>query len=347
MSSPHVKSILAVAAAAAALVASAASAQTVDGPAVNWNFSTWGKQRAFTVGIETVAKLIDERTGGKFKIKVHYGEALSKDRENLDGIKLGAFQGAHFCNFYSPGKNPAWMVFTMPFLELGDWEVQRKVRIAMLKHPALVADMAQWNAMPYKSALLPQYEFLGKGTPPKTLEDWKGRRVRAGGGLGDAMRILGGVLSTVPATEVYTTMERGTIDAASFPHTYAHAAYQLHTVSNWFTANMSPGTAECASVFNKDAHEKLPPQYQKLLQDVLPEAYDAQIKAYVDIDKVNIPLFRSKLTEVVYPESELKRFREVAGKPVWDKWVADNKGKFDSQGVLDAIVAEIEKAKKK
>ena len=329
-----------------ALFATGVVAQTVDGPAVNWNFSTWGKQRAFTVGMEVAAKLIAERTGNKFQIKIHYGEALSRDRENLDGIKIGAFQMAHFCNFYHPGKNPAWMVFTMPFLELGDWDVQLKVRTAMMKHPAFVTDMDQWNAIAYMSGQLPQYEFMGKGTPPLKLEDWKGRRVRAGGGLGDAMRILGSVLTTVPATEVYTGMERGTMDAASFPHTYSHAAYQLNTISNWYTNNMSPGTAECAAVINKDAHAALPQQYQKLLQDVLPEANAAQIKAYVDIDKINLPMFKAKLTEVLYTEDELKRFREVAGKPVWDKWVADNKAKFDAQGVFDAVLTEIEKAKK-
>ncbi|MCB1549029.1 MAG: C4-dicarboxylate TRAP transporter substrate-binding protein, partial [Hyphomicrobiaceae bacterium] len=316
-------------------------------PSVSWNLSTWGKKRAFTKGMEVVAEMIDKRTGGKFKIKIHYGEALSKARENLDGIKIGAFQMAQFCNFYHPGKNPAWMVFSLPFLALDDWEVSRKVRIAMLKHPALVADMARWNAIPYKSGLLPQYEFLGRGTAPAKLEDWKGRRVRAGGGLGDAMRKLGAVLTTVPATEVFTSIERGTMDAASMPYTYAHAAYQIHTVTTWFTSNMSPGTSECAAVINKDAYAKLPPQYRQLLQDVLPAAYDAQIKAYKDIDAKNLPMFRAKLKEVKYSAAELKRFADFAGKPVWDKWVDDNKGKFDSKGVLTTILAEIEKARGK
>lgn len=331
----------------AALFGTGVTAQTVDGPAVNWNFSTWGKQRAFTVGAESVAKQVAERTGGKFQIKMHYGEALSKDRENLDGIKIGAFQMAHFCNFYHPGKNPAWMVFTLPFLDLGDWDVQLAVRKAMLKHPAFVKDMDQWNAIPYKSGLLPQYEFLGKGKPPTTLEGWKGLRVRAGGGVGDAMRALGAVLTTVPATETFTSMERGTMDAVSLPYTYAHASYQLHTIASWYTNNMSPGTSECAAVINKDAYAKLPDQYKKLLDEALPQAYKDQIQAYVDIDKVNLPLFKSKMQEILYSDAELKRFREVAGKPVWDKWVADNKGKFDAQGVLDTLLAEIEKAKKK
>ena len=328
------------------LLASGVAAQTVDGPAVNWNLSTWGKQRAFTAGMESVAKQVSDATGGKFQIKIHYGEALSRDRENLDGIKLGAFQMAQFCNFYHPGKNPAWMVFTLPFLDLGDWEVRRKATQAMLKHPAFVKDMDQWNAMPYKSGLLPQYEFMGRGKAPETLEGWKGLRVRAGGGLGDAMRILGATLSTVPATETYTGIERGTMDGVSLPYTYAHASYQLHTISTWFTNNLSPGTSECAAVINKDAHAALPAQYKKLLQDVLPKAYQEQIDAYVEIDKKNLPLFKAKLKEILYTEAELKRFREVAGKPVWDKWIADNKEKFDAQNVFDTLQAEIEKAKK-
>jgi TRAP-type mannitol/chloroaromatic compound transport system substrate-binding protein len=327
------------------LFASGVVAQTVDGPAVNWNFSTWGKQRAFTFGAESVAKQLAQRTGGKFQIKMHYGEALSKDRENLDGIKIGAFQMAHFCNFYHPGKNPAWMVLTMPFLDLGDWDVSLSARKAMLKHPAFIKDMDQWNAMPYMSGLLPQYEFLGKGKPPLTLEDWKGLRVRAGGGVGDAMRVLGAVLTTVSAAETFTSLERGTMDAVSLPYTYAQASYQLHTIAAWYTNNMSPGTSECAAVINKDAYAKLPDQYKKLLEEALPQAYKDQIKAYVDIDKVNLPLFKSKMQEILYSDAELKRFREVAGKPVWDKWIADNKDKFDSQNVFDTLQAEIAKAK--
>ena len=216
-----------------------------------------------------------------------------------------------------------------------------------MKHPAFIADLAQWNAVAYMSGLLPQYEFLGKGAPPKSLEAWKGLRVRAGGGIGDAMSRLGAILSTVPATEVYTAIERGTVDAVSFPYTYAHAAYQIHTVADWYTANMSPGTSECAAVINRDALAKLPPQYKQLLDEAKEPAYATLIQAYVDIDKVNLPMFKAKLTEIVYSDADLKQFQDKIGRPVWDKWVADNKGKFDSQNVLDTLLREIEKAQAK
>ena len=71
---------------------------------VNWNVSLWGKPRAWTEGIEAMSKAVSEKTGGNFSIKIHYG-GLSKPKENLDGIKLGAFQVAVFCASYIRAKH--------------------------------------------------------------------------------------------------------------------------------------------------------------------------------------------------------------------------------------------------
>ena len=323
------------------------SAQTVDGPAVEWRHSNWGKRRANTEGIEKIAAILKERTGGKFIIKIGYGEMFSKDKENLDSIKLNAIEMADMCNFYHPGKNPSWMVFSLPFLPYVSLEASAEAAEAMLKHPLILADMAPWNAVPYFFTILPQYEFMGKGKPPKTLEDWKGLRVRAPGAVGEAFVKLGASLSTVPAVELYTALERGTVDAASFPFSYAHAAYQLHTISTWYTSNLAPGNAGCAAVVNKEAFDKLPPQYQKLLMEARPEANKAMIAAYREADAVHIPAFKQKLTEIKYSDADLKKFREIAAKPVWEKWVADNKAKFDSQGLLDTLLKELETANAK
>ena len=324
-----------------------ASAQIVDGPTVEWRHSNWGKRRANTEGIEKINAILKERTGGKFTIKIGYGEMFSKDKENLNSIKLNAIEMADMCNFYHPGKNPAWMVFSLPFLPYVSLEASAEAADAMLKHPLLVADMAQWNAMPYFFTILPQYEFMGKGKPPKTLDDWKGLRVRAPGAVGEAFVKLGASLSTVPAVELYTALERGTVDAASFPFTYAHAAYQLNTISNWYTSNLAPGTAGCSAVVNKEAFAKLPPQYQQLLMEARPEATKAMIAAYREADKINLPAFKQKLTEIKYSDDDIKKFQELAAKPVWEKWVTDNKAKFDAQGLLDALLKELEMANAK
>jgi TRAP-type mannitol/chloroaromatic compound transport system substrate-binding protein len=317
---------------ALALFSGPAAAQKVD-----WKFSSWGNPRAFTKGIEVLADTVAKQSGGNFTITIGMGEQFSKARENLDGIKLGAIDAAHFCNFYHPGKNPAFMAFSLPFLPLGDWDVSLKARLALFNHPALVADMDNWNAMTYATTLLPQYEFLGKGKPPLTLADWKGKRVRAGGGLGDAMEVLGAIKTTTTATEVYTSMQRGTMDAVSFPFTYAHVAYKTHEVSDWYTTNMSPGTSECPIVFNKTSWAKLPGKYKDIVTGALDAVNQAQIQAYVEIDKKNLPMLAQKLKPVTYSKAQLEEFQRVAGKPVWDKWVSENKDKFDAQGVLDLV----------
>jgi len=313
-------------------------AAEVDGPEVHWNFSAWGKPRAFTAGIETLAASLKEKTGGKFTIKIHYGGALSKNRENLDGLKLNAFEATMFCNFYHPGKNPALMVLTMPFLPIATWKQNVAVRDAVYNHPDVVREMDRWNAMLYVSTYLPQYEFLGKGKPPRTLADWKGMRVRAGGGVGQAMKVLGAIPTTTTATEVYTGVQRGTMDAASFPFTYSHVAYKIHEVTEWYTSNLSPGSSDCPVVFNKTAYGKLPAQYRKLIQDLRPKVVKAQVQAYIDIDKKNLPMLEKKLEKVTYTDAELAAFRKAAGKPVIDKWIADNQSKFDAAGLVKLIM---------
>ena len=151
--------------------------------------------------------------------------------------------------------------------------------------------------------------------------------------------------STVPAVELYVAIERGTVDAGAFPFTYAHAAYQLHTISDWYTANLAPGNAGCYTAMSKASFGKLPPPYQKLLLDSVPDATKSMVAAYREADKKNLPMFKAKLTEIVYSEADLNEFREKTAKPIWDKWVQTNQSKFDAKGVLDTLLKEIEKAK--
>ena len=314
---------------------------TVDGPKLSWDVSLWGKPRAGTAVADALATVVEEKTGGAWRMTLHYGEALSKSRENLDGIAIEAFQAAMFCNFYHPRKNPALMVLTMPFLPMSDWDANRRIREAVYAHPAVEREMARWNAMIYTSTFLPQYELLGRGEPPTGLEGWKGLTVRAGGGLGQAMRLLGATPASSTATEVYTGVQQGTMDAASFPFTYGHVSYRIHEVAEWFTGNLSPGTADCPLVFGITAYEALPPQYKQLLEDVKEEVIAEQIQAYVDVDAENLPMLKRSLKEIRYTDAQLAQFRARAGKPVIDAWIDDNARRFDASGLVEAVFGAV------
>ena len=325
-------------------ITSIASAANIEGPAVFWKISMFGNPRALTSGMEALAEKAAAETDGKFQIKIFYADQLSNSRENLDGLKLNAFEGAGICSFYHPGKNPAWEVFSLPFLPLGDPQVDKYVRMKMFEHPAIVADMEKWNAIPYATGVLPQYEIMGKGKPPKTLSDWQGMRIRAGGGLGDAFEKLGAIKQTLPAPETLIAFQNGTVDAAAFPFTYAHVAFKINEEADWYTGNMAPGTSECGFVLNKTAFEALPEAYQTFLMDNREMVVDTVLAAYQQADKKNLDMFEQTLEKIIYTDEQLAEFQELGGKPVWDEWIEENKDLFDSQAVFDAIFTYAEEA---
>ena len=337
----HARSLCRIVFLAAIWCGAAAHAAEVEGPKLAWDVSLWGKPRAGTVVADALAAQLEAKTGGNWQLRLHYGETLSKARENLDGLAIDAFQAAMICNFYHPRKNPALMALTLPFLPMNSWEQNRRVREAVYAHPAVVRELGRWNAMAYTSSFLPQYEFLGRGKPPVDLAAWKGLTVRAGGGLGQAMLRLGATPTSSTATEVYTGVQQGTMDAASFPFTYSHVAYRIHEVADWFTGNMSPGTADCPLAFSRTAYAALPAAYKQLLADVKEEVVAAQIQAYVDVDARNLPMLRAELREIRYSDEQLAAFRAQAGNPVIEEWITQNQSRFDARGLVETIFAAV------
>ncbi len=332
-------------ASAMAVPFSTINAQDVKGPKIDWNITVWGNPRAFTVGMELMSKQIAAKTGGAFTIKTVYGSVLSPERENLDNILIGSIDGAFICTGYHPGKNPGMTVLDLPFLPIKNLDVAEVVAEAVYHHPFIVAEMKKWNAYPFIAAPLPQYEFMGVGKPPLTLEDWKGKRVRALGGIGEAMRALGATPTSVTAPELYTSMDRATVEAASLPFSYALATYKLHEISKWYTTNLAPGANNCGIMLSLTALGKLPPQYRAMLDSMKPDAYAALKAAYKEADDKNIPMFNKTLKPITYSEVELARFLQLGGKPVWDKWVKDMAGKgVPAQELLDLVMSTAKKA---
>ena len=312
-----------VAAVLAMVLPEIATAQTVEGPKVHWNVGSWGKRRAATEGVELLAAHVKQRTGGNFTITIGY-ESFGQPKELLDILSQGGLDGTMICSSYHPDKQPAYTGLDLPFLPITDFETQWRVHEAYHKHPYIQQEMGKWNAMFFTSTLLPQYEFIGKGKPPRTVADFKGMRVRAIGGIGQAMRNLGAVPTSVDATEVYTSMERGTVDAASFPSTYAHLSYKIYEVGKWFTTNLSPGTQACPILLNKNAWAKLPDAYKPLFEEAKAKTMDVLVKGYRDADEKALPLFKKRGLEfITYKKEDLDEFRRIGAKPVWDKWIEE------------------------
>jgi len=317
------------------------AAPATAGEKVTWNVSLWGKKRAATAHVESLGAMLAERTGGDFTVKVHYGGALSAPKENIDGIKIGAFEAALVCGFYSPGKLPASMALVLPFLPINSLDAQEKVHETFFAHPVLVEEFGAWNARVVSPTVLPDYKVMGKGDAPLTLADWKGMRVRAGGGQGQAMAKLGAIPTSMPSSEIFTGMERGMLDSVALPFSYGFAAFKVDELSDWYIDNLSLGGVNCPLVSGSEAWNALPADYQKLVEELRPKALEAQKASHRAADEKNVPLFAKKgIKAIKLPNDVVEEILRVGGQPVWDAWVADAEEKgIPGRDLLDLIFA--------
>lgn len=291
--------------------------------AVEWNVSLWGKRRAFTEHIEKLAELVSAKTGGEFTLNLSYG-GLSKNKENLDGISVGAFEMAQFCAGYHRDKNPTITVLELPFLGVSTLEEERKISQALYQHPAAIADLARWNATLLMPSPLPQYNLVGVGDPPKTLADYGGLPVRATGGIGKAMAAVGAVPTSLTATEVRQALDSGIIKAVAFaPH--AHMSFGTVEKGKWWTTNLNPGTVNCPVVVNSDALAALSDSHRDALLGSVDESLDHYIATYngKTMDRWGPVLDEKGIQRITYTESELEAFRSAVAGPAAEAWIAD------------------------
>ncbi len=334
------KKYLTGAAAAAISVAFVAEAA-----ATEWNASVWGKRRAFTEHVEKLAELVSEKTGGDFTINVSYG-GLSKPRENLDGISIGAFEVAQFCAGYHRDKNRAITVLELPFLGVENLEQEVAISHAVYDHPAVQDEMAQWNARLLMTSPMPQYNLVGTGDPRDELADFDGMRVRATGGLGEAFSAVGGVPTSVPATEAYNAMESGVVDTVAFAQ-HAHLSFGTINNADWWTANLNPGTVNCPVVVNIDAYDALSDEHRAALDESIDEAIAHYLANYAELlQRWDDVLEEKGVQKVEIPEAVIADFRAKAADPIRDKWIADMTAQgMPAQELYDLVVSTLNEAK--
>lgn len=311
----------------------------VDAQEVTWKAALFGPPRAVTMPLDWFAKQVAEKTGGKVKIELVYGEALAKATEMPEGLRGGAFEVAQLCASYYPGKMPLWTVFDLPMSTPDDVVHQGRVHQEAAEHPAIAAEFKRWNFRMLIPSPLPQYQIMGQRKFVK-VEDFNGARIRVSGEMAKVLEAYGAVKSLVPAPEVFPSLERGVIDAATFPGTYAFASYRLHEISKYYIDKISLGSQPCFYAVSETAWNKLSKDQQKLMLDLREGALAEFARAYKAADDKNYDAFRAKGVEVVnFPAAERAKLVSNAGK-FWQAWVDDmQKRGLKAREVFDFVQA--------
>ncbi len=321
-----------------AAVCALSFAFVTEAAATEWNVSVWGKRRAFTEHVEKLAELVAEKTNGEFTMNVSYG-GLSKNRENLDGISIGAFEMAQFCAGYHADKNRVITVLELPFLGVENLEQEVAVSRAVYSHPAAAEEMAQWNAKLLMTSPMPQYNLVGTGEPRDELAEFEGMRVRATGGIGEAFQSVGAVPTSVTSSEAFQAMESGVVDTVAFAQ-HAHLSFGTINEADWWTANLNPGTVNCPVVVNIDAYESLSDAEREALDSSVDEALDYYVANYGELLKRWDSVLDEKgVQKVMIAPEVIEEFRMTAGEPIQKQWIADMEAQgLPGQELFDLVV---------
>lgn len=305
-----------------------------------WNVSLWGKRRAFTEGVHRLAELVEERSNGEFRLNISYG-GLSKPRENLDNISVGAFEMAQVCILYHPDKTPMYTAVDLPFLGIRNIRQQGAFETVMQKHPALAADLARWNAVALMPSPQAQYNLAGTGAPIASPSDFSGKRIRSSGPIGEAFAKLGAVPTALSAPETYNALSSGVVDAVAFA-VHAHLSYRTGEISDWWTENLNPGTANCPTVVNTDALESLTKEHRDILLAAVPDAmehyyvsYEQAIRDWEDF------MGKEDIARIKFSDADLAAMKETV-LPLHQEWIeAQTAAGRPGREVYDAVMEAV------
>jgi len=320
-----VKASGAMAAVAAASIVDAPS--VIAQPKVQWRMSTtWTPGDIPQGAAQRLAKVVEETSGGRFRIEVFPGGQIMPPFACFDAASQGTIEAFMASAYYWTAKEPALEWFTtVPFgmnpqgmaawFYQGDglklWEEAYAVfNLVPRPGPAFAPQMAGW--------------FRKKIT---TIGDYKGLKMRIGTGLGGKVYVkAGGTAVLTPGAEIYAALERGVIDACEWVGPHDDMKLGLHKTARYY---YYPGWHEPSTVaefsFNKKAYEALPVDLRRTLDHaaaavqvygltdyhaknaIALERLKTEFKGKVEILQLPVPVLRDlkKLAaEVVREESE-------------------------------------------
>ena len=217
---------------------------------------------------EFFSKMVNAASGDRLKIKVFAGGELIPPLETFDAVSGGTIQMGVGASYYWAGKVPAAQFFSaMPFgmtvqqqnawLYSGDglklWtELYAPLNLVPLPLGNTGFQMAGW----FKKEI-------------KSISDLKGLKIRIPGIGGKVMSEAGANVVLMPGAELYTALERGTIDATEWTNPFLDERMGLYRAAKYYyyPSWQEPGTV-LELLINKKAWDELPHDLQEIIRAV-------------------------------------------------------------------------------
>ena len=272
-----------------------------------------------------VAEYVKEMSDGKFIIKVEGKEKHKAPLGILDMVKGGQYQMGHSSSYYWKGKdiNAVWFTsvpFGMTPSEQYAWfyygngkkfmkEFYDKFKVLSYPGGNTGNQMGGW----FRKEI-------------KTVADLKGLKMRIPGLAGEVFAKLGVNVTNIPAGELYTSLDRGTIDALEWVGPGMDIKMGFHKVAPYYYTGWHEPASEMQFLVNKKAFKKLPKKYQAMLEtamkaaafDMYIENFSASLEAWGKM-KQEFPNIKVKH----FPQEVVEAMKKATAE-VYDGYAAKN-----------------------
>ncbi|PFG52185.1 TRAP-type mannitol/chloroaromatic compound transport system substrate-binding protein [Marinobacter sp. LV10R520-4] len=241
---------------------------------------TWGPNSPI-LGETTkhMAEMAETMSGGRLQIRIDSSNKHKAPFGIFDLVRNGQYDMGHTASYYYKGSIPNAMYFTtVPFGMIapeqyawfyhgGGMELAEKVYqpFGLLSFPGgnTGNQMGGW--------------FREEIT---SLDDLKGIKMRTPGFAGEVMAELGVAVTNIPPGELYSALERGTIDALEWVGPALDLQMGFHQIAKYYYSGWQEPGAEVQFLINEKTWNKLPEDLQEILRVAMrTAAYDMYIQS--------------------------------------------------------------------
>lgn len=216
-------------------------------------------------GVEEFAKRISDISNGTLKVKLYPKNTLVPALAVFDAASSGQIDAFHSGPYYWKGKNSAFSLFSgIPFgftaQEINSWMLYG-------------GGLELWRQYYARYNL---YPFMGGNTSIqmggwftkeiKSLEDFKGLKMRIPGLAGEVFAKIGVNPILLPAGEIYTALERGVIDATEWVGPALDLKMGFYKVAPYYYSGWHEPGSILELTFNKNFYEKLSLEHQMMIE---------------------------------------------------------------------------------
>lgn len=285
------------------------------------------------------AKEIEKRTGGKVQITVFPGGTLTPADKCYDGVVKGISDIGFSVMAYTRGKFPLTEVSDLP---LG-------IKTGLVATKVINEYVKKFNPKEFDEVKIMYLHGHGPGIlhtkkEVKTLEDLKGMKIRCTGMAAKIVQALGATPVAMPMGETYDAISRGVVDGSMAPiealQGWKWGEVVKFTIEN-FSSSYSTGMFV---VMNKAKWNSLPPDVQKIIEQVNEEYAEKQGKLWDEIDKAGRDFTLSRGNKIISLSPEESLRWEKAVRPILDEYKKNMQDKgLPGQEVLSFYLQTIYK----